>query len=59
MENEAAQQQQAAGIAAQATMIGMSDNARQLREDQMAKLFAQALRAQSGYIEGDYMSWKF
>jgi hypothetical protein len=46
-------------IAAQSMMIGLSDEARQLREDQTAKLFAQALRARSGYAEGDYMSWKF
>lgn len=48
MENDAAEQKQAAGIAAQQMMIGMSDNAPQLREPPLSGIFRQAWKPDSG-----------
>jgi hypothetical protein len=48
MENEAAEQN-AAGIAAPQLMIGMSDNAPQLREPPLSGIFRQAWDARFGH----------
>jgi hypothetical protein len=59
MENEAAEQQQAAALAAQQMMIGMSDNAPQLREPPLSGIFRQAWNARFGHRDGNYMAIPF
>ena len=51
MENEASEQI-AAGIAAQQLMIGMSDNAPQLREPPLSGIFRQAWRERFEHSDG-------
>ena len=60
MENDAAQQQNADGIAAQQMMCGMSDNPGQFREPAMSALFRQAWRERFGHRDGmDYLRVPF
>jgi hypothetical protein len=59
MENEAAEQQQAAALAVQQMMIGMSDNAPQLREPPVSGIFRQAWNARFGHRNGNYMAIPF
>ena len=56
MENEAVEQRQAAALAAQMTLCGMSDNPGQFREPAMSALFRQAWRERFGHRDGmDYL----
>ena len=57
--DDAAAQQQSAGIAAQQMMIGMSDNAPQLREPPLSGIFRQAWNARFGHRDGNYMAIPF
>jgi hypothetical protein len=59
MENEAAEQQQAAALAAQMTLCGMSDNPGQFRENPMSAIFRQAWRERFGHSDGMDMTCPF
>jgi hypothetical protein len=50
--NDVAAQQQMGAIAAQHTLIGMSDRPEQFREPPLCALFRQAWRERYGYSEG-------
>jgi hypothetical protein len=60
MENDAAEQQQAAALAAQMTLCGMSDNPGQFREPAMSAIFRHAWRERFGHRDPvDYMHVPF
>jgi hypothetical protein len=60
MENEAAEQQQAAVLAAQMTLAAMCDGPGQFRENPMSALFRQAWRERFGHRDGmDYLRVPF
>jgi hypothetical protein len=57
--DETAAQQNAAAIAAQVTMCGLSDRPGQFREDPMSALFRQAWRERFGHSDGMDMTCPF
>ena len=58
--NDVAAQQQMGAIAAQHTLIGMSDRPEQFREPPLSALVRQAWRERYGYSEGgNYMTCPF